>query len=365
MRRVLIASFDRVPSPKGASQHILATFDALRERADPSLLTLGDAPIPGINHLTLNIQESNWLRRAMRFSAEVRAIVERRGFDVYHVRSPWEGLAIPYGEPLLYEVNGLASIETPYHHPDMSQHPSLREKLRRLELALLDRATRIITPSSVTAGYLTDLGVSADRIDVVPNKPSFAPRENTAPSDGPVRLVYHGTLTAWQGLHDLIHGLSRLRSLAWTLTILTGTHRQKWLKRLIRKRALADRIVVRSALPAAELGAFLAGCHLGVAPLTPCERNLIQGCMPIKILDAMAAGLPVLAPDIPVVRDILGEDFPTYAAWSRTNMTSRLEAWITDAASRRSWGARNRSRVTSMFSADEQRRRLQESYQRL
>ena len=33
----------------------------------------------------------------------------------------------------------------------------------------------------------------------------------------------------------------------------------------------------------------------------------MQGCMPIKILDFMAASLPVLAPNIPVVESILSE----------------------------------------------------------
>ena len=33
-----------------------------------------------------------------------------------------EGLAVPEGRPLLYEVNGLASIEMPYHYPKMVEH---------------------------------------------------------------------------------------------------------------------------------------------------------------------------------------------------------------------------------------------------
>lgn len=365
MRDVLIASFDRVPSPKGASQHILATVDALRASENPSLLTLGGDPVPGLNHLTLSIPEANWLRRALRFSAEVEAILDRRRFDLYHVRSPWEGLAVPFGDPLIYEVNGLASIEAPYHHPEMSNHPTLRDKLRRLELALLDRAAWIITPSPVTAGYLEDLGVDGARIAVIGNKPSFAPRPNRAPPQGPVRLVYHGTLTAWQGLHDLIHVLSRLRELEWSLTILTATHRQKWLRKLIRKRSLEEQIILREPLSAEALGDFLATCHVGVAPLTPCERNLMQGCMPIKILDYMAASLPVLAPDIPVVQHILGEEAPTYAAWSRSNMTARLRAWIEDPAARTVWGEKNRARVADRFSAAHQRDGLLAVYAQL
>lgn len=352
MARVLVASFDRVPAPKGASQHILATVDALRADGHRvSLLSLGEAPIPGLNHLPLRIAEPNWLRRAQRFSAEVEAVIARRPFDVVHARSPWEGLAVPYGQPLIYEVNGFASIEMSYHHPELLRAPAVAERLRWMELATLDRAAAVVTPSEVTAGYLRDLGVAPERIWVVPNAPSFAPLPPRGPGSGPVRLVYHGTLTAWQGLAELLRRLPALLELDWTLDILTGDRRVRWLRKAVDKHGLSGRTTIHAPLSGAALGAFLAGCDVGLAPLTPCGRNLMQGCMPIKILDFMAAGLPVLAPDIPVVRRILGTEAPLYAAWSRTRCVEQLRAWITQPQLRAAWAAQGAERVATFSKA--------------
>jgi glycosyltransferase involved in cell wall biosynthesis len=44
---------------------------------------------------------------------------------------------------------------------------------------------------------------------------------------------------------------------------------------------------------------------LSVAPLTECPRNLQQGCCPLKILESMAAGVPVVASDLPAVRELI------------------------------------------------------------
>ena len=34
------------------------------------------------------------------------------------------------------------------------------------------------------------------------------------------------------------------------------------------------------------------------------DRNCLQGCCPIKIIEAMASGCPIIASDLPVVREI-------------------------------------------------------------
>lgn len=361
----MLASFDRVPSAKGASQHILANAAALMPDHHVSLVSLGETPTPRVHrHLPVHIEERNWLRRALAFQRRMHQIFARTPFDIYHVRSPWEGLAVPAGKPLIYEVNGLASIELPYHHAALHTRPALVDRLRTLEDALIDRADHLVTPSTVTRAYLIDRGATPDRVHLVPNRPtldlSSLDEGPTPRAAGPLRLIYIGTLTAWQGMWDLIKALSRLDA---PVELTVATAARKTQRRALERQARRGNVTLHviDAVPAPGLGKLLRAHDVAVAPLTPCARNLVQGCMPIKLLDYMAAGLPILAPDMPVVRDVLGPDYPLYRRYSRNHMRQSLQQLIDDAALRSSLRALGHRRVMC-FAPSVQRDALRSVY---
>jgi glycosyltransferase involved in cell wall biosynthesis len=369
---VVLASFDRVPDAKGASAHILANAAILSRKHEVSLISLGTEPVPGLHHRPIHVPEHNWLRRAQSFHERVLRVLASYDFDVYHVRSPWEGLAAPLGRKLVYEVNGFYSIEAQYHFPDTLHLPSIRSKLRALEMCLLDRSDLVLTPSSVTARYLEDLGVPAARIAVVPNAPSIVeptPATDSAPTAAPsdvLQLCYIGTLAPWQGLPELISILPRM-TVPFHLTVLTSATgwRARWLTRLARKRDLADRITLREPMSPAELGPFLATQDIALAPLIPCERNLVQGCMPIKLLDYALAGVPVLAPDMPVVRDVLGPQYRLYRRWGRSGMAELLDTLMRTPALRQELAEVGRAYVRASFSHARQAEALHAAYARM
>ena len=45
--------------------------------------------------------------------------------------------------------------------------------------------------------------------------------------------------------------------------------------------------------------------EVSVAPLTDSPRNVVQGCAPLKIVESMAAGVTVVASDVPPVRELI------------------------------------------------------------
>ncbi|MCA9959678.1 MAG: glycosyltransferase, partial [Anaerolineales bacterium] len=174
---------------------------------------------------------AHFLRRAVAFGAYVlEHIAQQPAYDVVHVRSIWSGFPLAqvkseYGFKLLYEVNGLPSIEMKYHYPglvgsqnnddgDIVARPSLLDKLKEQEIATLHAADAIVTPSQVTAAYITSLRVAADKITVIPNgfdeeqfgKSDEWPSEREQ-SPMPV-ILYVGTLADWQGLDVLLHALA-------------------------------------------------------------------------------------------------------------------------------------------------------------
>jgi glycosyltransferase involved in cell wall biosynthesis len=181
-----------------------------------------------------------------------------------------------------------------------------------------------------------------------------------------VRLCYVGTLASWQGLEDVLRVLPRLTT-PWQLTVVTGAppRAQRRLRRKAARLGMADRVSVRDAVAPHELLDLLRSQDVGLVPLTPCERNLVQGCMPIKLLDLLAAGLPVLAPDLPVVRQVVGDDYPLYRRARQDDLLATLERLTRDAGVRRGLGVAGIARVASRFSADAHREALLAVYDEL
>ncbi len=359
-------SNDTVPAPKGASAHILANAAALGEDYDVSLFTLGSTPVPGYRHRPVYVRQSNWLRRGLEFNQRASRFLEHYDFDIFHVRSPFEGLAVPVGRPLIYEVNALYSIEAPYHYPAVARQPSIRKKLRTMELCLLDRSQLVLTPSKVTKLHLEDLGVPSERIKVVANAPTVqahAPRHSGAlEASSTVSVCYAGSLAPWQGIFELVAAMPTMpRNIH--LTVMSGPKKgpKRRLQKLARRREVADRVHFVSVAPD-DMRAELVKHDIGVAPLVPCERNLVQGCMPIKILDYAAAGLPVVAPDMPVVREILGANYPLYSRWSRSALVAEIVRLASQPALRFELANQAQTLVRDGFSRSAQKATLLSAY---
>ena len=68
---------------------------------------------------------------------------------------------------------------------------------------------------------------------------------------------------------------------------------------------MAENIVWKLQLEKPELNTLIRNAVLTVAPLKECSRNINQGCSPLKVFESWACGTPVIASDLPVVREIL------------------------------------------------------------
>jgi len=88
-----------------------------------------------------------------------------------------------------------------------------------------------------------------------------------------------------------------------------GRSRQrKELLRRIRKLGLEAHVRLEPAVPHHEVPAVLASADLALAPLGYNERNVVQGCCPLKVLEYLACGRPVVTSNLPVVRELVREE---------------------------------------------------------
>jgi len=316
--RALYAAFDRFPTRKGASTHIARFVPALFEEHGGGLLyVVGDERYPThqvegeVEIVRFSAPVPNLLERAVAFGVHLaRLLDEAEGtLEICHFRDPWSGVPIlerPHRYATVFEVNALPSIELPCAFPSLA--PRTLEKIREAESFCLDGADRIVTPSRTTRDHLVRRGVPASKVDVVPNGADPVP-PRPRPFEAPDRyLIYFGALQPWQGVDTLLKAFARLADLEELRLVVCGSARSRPARaaeRLGEKLGLGERVLWRWELPPSELEPWLVNALLSVAPLKSCARNVEQGCAPLKVLESLAAGVPVVASDLPPVREIV------------------------------------------------------------
>jgi glycosyltransferase involved in cell wall biosynthesis len=338
--KVIYISFDTVPAPKGAAIHIEAFARSLAEAFGKiQLVTVSPASEgtdaqeiwPGVIQTTLPALGDTLINRVLYFRTMLSIWWSKRRFEIVHIRSIYEGFPIAINKQklcdrLIFEVNGLPSIELKYRYPKVAEDRELLQKLTAQEQICLDASDLVLTPSCVTSNFLQQRGVPAGKICVIPNGVdlnifSLSPSLPLSFSPSPFHLLYFGTLSAWQGVNLAVEALALVnRDFSAKLTIIgaagstTNSQNARYfqsLKQLAIDLGVSDRLTLLPPVSQLELVGYLQAADAIVAPLTPNDRNLIQGCCPLKILEGMASGTPVISSDLPVVRElgINGEHF--------------------------------------------------------
>ena len=325
---VAYCSFDVFPSPKGAATHI----DAFARRLGAhyghvDLVTLAATPqassgrpwldvprgyayAPGVTHHPIAAGGPNLIARAMSFRTQLAAWWRGRRPTVAHVRSIFEGYPIArdkaaHCDALVYEVNGLPSIELKYHYPAVAEDDELLAKLHAQEQRCIEAADMIITPSQVTADELARRGAGDIRV-IMNGVDDELFRYRAPPSwlGRKLSLIYVGTMTSWQGVHHTLEALRLLRRDHPAELVLIGPSRKRQRRKLTdkaRELSIAEHVQILAPVSRAELSAHYHNADVALVPLTISDRNTVQGCCPLKVIEAMACGVPIVASDLPVV----------------------------------------------------------------
>jgi glycosyltransferase involved in cell wall biosynthesis len=345
--RAVYIAFEAFPRPKGASTHIAAMVCTLAGGEGPVLLLCcGHGDMPAVQQEGLitirrhKLYHPNMLRRAVDFGAFVRAELARLREPpmICVFRDPWSGVpALEAGLPSAYvfEVNGLPSWELGYLYPAVHRNAALRAKIEDLEQYCLDRADALITVSAVTREALARRHVPPERVRVVPNAAADVFFSRPAAAEPPITELasgrwfgYVGSLHPWQGVDVLLSAWARIAA-DWPevhLLILHNNSRLplKPLRKRVRRLGLESRVLLHPPLPPESLAAALPWLEFTCAPLLDTFRNTVQGCCPIKIVESMAAGVPVVASDLRVTRELI---------------TATSDGWLVPASEPRAWSA--------------------------
>lgn len=227
--------------------------------------------------------------------------------------------------PVVFHTHGLL-----YHTPFATRLKHLMMRWYYGPWLRLTRAWAVASSEPDRDMLIADVPQLRDRTTTFENALDLAPFESLSRAPQPGLIVVTGRVAHHKGIDDLLEALARLGSTPWRLEI-AGTEDHAERRRL-------DAIVARLTLDGrvAFCGEYTDDEHLDrlsrAAVATFPSRAEGFG---LALLEAMAAGVPIVARDQPAHRDVLGSelgdrliDFDDHAAAARA-----IEAALTLPAS--------------------------------
>ena len=222
---------------------------------------------------------------------------------------------------------------------------SLCRSLRRLAEATLRRADRLIALTHPTRVYLESVARS-DRVRYVPNfvRPGdLTDARERASGERPVHVLFVGWILAAKGVRELLEAARAIPEARFTLV---GPEEPAFVEGLrVELEDLKPRVRLLPAKMKKELAQLYRDADVFVLP------TWREG-FPNVVLEAMAAGLPVVATPVGAIPDALrdGQEGLLVPPRDAAALTRALRRLVGDAELRARMGARARERAETVFS---------------
>ena len=232
----------------------------------------------------------------------------------------------------------------PISHPDRSLQSVY---FRAWVPPLLRQCHTILTNSAFTAAEIQRCsGVSSERIEVIPlgvDAERFRPASSgDLPSQGRPYLLHVGQAYPHKNLGRLIDAFAAVARLqpALLLVLAGKPHASETprLKALVRERGLQDRVLFRAYVPSTELPDLIRGALAFVYP------SLWEG-FGLPVLEAMAAGTPVLTSLGSGTEEVAGEAALLVDPWDQAALTAALSNLVREPQLRQELRRRGLERV--------------------
>jgi glycosyltransferase involved in cell wall biosynthesis len=220
-----------------------------------------------------------------------------------------------------------------------------RRMLLRLAMRPAHRVVAVWTAGRDALGAV----LPDERVALIDNGVPVEAYAETEPQHDPPRILYVGLLTPRKGVLDLLAAsrLLRERGVAHELWLLGGTPDEGPAAEAEVRAGLDGAARLLGTRPPEQMPAAFAAADVFCLPSW-------WEAMPLSVLEAMAAGLPVVATDVGDVGRAVADGITGYVVPVRNpdKLADGLEPLLTDPDLRRRMGAAGRARVTGMFSAD-------------
>lgn len=266
--------------------------------------------LPTIYPMTFRAQvreHAKWIKRE----------AEERGSTILHTTTPWPNAAATslaareLGIPWIYEVRGEPEATWAAYQPD-GTHPESTAYFRMSrskEEEAMRAAAGVVALSETSAMALRTRGIGGP-IAVAPN--AVAPHwwlQRTSAEEArhhlglePRRFVGAvSSVVEYEGFDDLILALHHLPQDVVALLVGDGAYLPA-LRDLAGREGLSDRVVFTGRQPADSTAPYYSALDVFVVPRK--ESLVTRTVTPMKTLQAQAFGIPIVASDLPALREV-------------------------------------------------------------
>jgi glycosyltransferase involved in cell wall biosynthesis len=333
---------------KGASLHMRSLAAALARRGHELLVvcarTEGPNPAPPgalVVELPLEAQ-AGWLVRKFD-SAGIETVLERYSLQGGAALEAARALGLPFtlevNAPLVEEAarfRGLQDVEM----------------WRERELRLLAEADRVVVVSTALLVHALAAGARPAAVTVVPNgvqlelfrRGGGESMRNELGIDAAIVIGFAGSLKPWHGVGRLLEAFASLPSSCRLLVVGEGPERNT-LEAQARRLGLGARAIFTGAVLHAQIPAYLDAMDVGAAPFEPMAGFYFS---PLKVVEYLAAGLPVVASrqgDLPL---LVGDAGILYEPGGQDALTDALRRLAGDAELRSRLGRNAVARAATL-----------------
>lgn len=271
-----------------------------------------------------------------------------------------------HGLPVVYEVRGF--LEETWRTRGGADDTDFYRLSQAAELECMLAADQVVTLSRSMRDHMVARGVAAEKVTVVPNavaddflaEPPAGDRAGLGIPDDALVVGFSGTVNAYEGLATVVRALAErsgdpLLGTVHLLVVGSGPALAE-VKQLAAP--LGERAHFTGRVPHARVRELIAAMDLFVVPRA--ETPVTRLVPPLKHLEAMALGVPVLASDLPPLREgaddsgcieLARPDDPSSWAEAIARELSTVEALRERGAASRNWvlGHRSWSRVSQGY----------------
>jgi len=243
-------------------------------------------------------------------------------------------------KPIVVEVNSPLALE-------LGREKAIRAVglANWTERVICNLATKVIVVSGPLRRIMLENGVNESKLVLMPNGVNLE-HLGAAHQDGGLRrslglegrvaVGFVGWFKKWHGLEFLLEafGGSRLGDLGAALLLIGDGPAMPDLKRYVETNGLGNSVVFTGAVPHERIPPYLGLIDIAVQPAAN------EYCCPMKIIEYMGLGKPIVAPRQENIAELLGDGSEAllFEPGDERSLAGALRALITDREERRRLG---------------------------